>query len=163
MVWAIAAVSSVDCVVSSYPSGACESMRLWGGSRARPAPFTWLRQGGRVIDGSLVNGLRRGKRESTTSFGRASVAIAAIAFSVSRRGSPGYPPRCAANFASEEASPTAWSSADIPLGTSSARISTREPPSTGMISQVMTSSHGRPDRRRRSRRPERLAGSARCR
>ncbi len=43
-----------------------------------------------------------------------------------RRGSP-----------DDEASPAAWSSAEIPSGTSSARMSTRVPPSTAVTSQVM--------------------------
>ena len=45
--------------------------------------------------------------------------------------------RWAARFARDEASPAAWSSAEIPSGTSSARMSTRVPPSTAVTSQVM--------------------------
>jgi dTDP-4-dehydrorhamnose reductase len=48
-----------------------------------------------------------------------------------------YRSRYAARFAREEASPAAWSSAEMPSGTSSARISTRVTASTAVSSQVM--------------------------
>jgi hypothetical protein len=54
-----------------------------------------------------------------------------------RTGSEGYCSTWAASFVREEASPAAWSSAEMPSGTSSATMSTRVPASAAVTSQVM--------------------------